>query len=152
MTADPPRYHKLLELFPTHHQEIASLYNNLKKLGKEETWLRSVLEPQRTLLVIDMQNDFISGSLAVQGAEELLAPLSEVMKDNVWDQIIFTKDWHPANHVSFLSNVGLRELDPDWLAGHEDEVQMFQEVVFKRDPPYHQVLWPDHCVQGSVGQ
>ena len=152
MAADMPRYQKLLELFPSHHQEIASLYNKLEKLRMEDAWLRSVLEPRRTLLVIDMQNDFISGSLAVQGAEELLGPLSEVIKDEVWDQIIFTKDWHPATHVSFLSNVGLRVLDPDCLTSHEEKPQMFQEVVFKNDPPYHQVLWPDHCVQGSVGQ
>ena len=73
----------------------------------------------------------------------------EMMKDEVWDQVVFSKDWHPANHISFLSNIGLRELDPDWLADHPGDVEMYEEVVFKRDPPYQQIMWPDHCVQVS---
>jgi len=98
-----------------------------------------------------MQNDFIDGNLAVANAKEIIDPMSHMLKDPVWNQIIFSKDWHPRDHISFLSNINLRELDPDWLAEHPGEVEMFQEVVFKRDPPYHQIMWPDHCVQESRG-
>ena len=138
-------------MFPSHHLEAARLYRRLEEVGKEKAWLKSVLAPHTTLLVIDMQNDFISGSLAVTGAEDLLGPMSAMIEDDVWDQIIFSKDWHPANHISFLSNVVLRELDPDWLAENPGKIEMFQEVVFKRDPPYAQIMWPNHCVQGSQG-
>ena len=144
-------YQRILERFPDHQDEIARLYKSLGEVGREEDWVRSVLDPHTTLLVIDMQNDFVSGSLAVTGADELLGPMSAMITDDVWDQIIFSKDWHPADHISFFSNVNLRELDPDWLAEHPGDIELYDEVVFKRDPPYHQVLWPEHCVQESEG-
>ena len=148
---DNSLYQKVLEKYPEHHEEIASLYTQLEEVGQGQAWLRSVAEPHTTILIIDMQNDFITGNLAVTGAAEILGPMFEMLEADVWDQIIFSKDWHPADHISFLSNVGLRELDEDWLADHPGDIEMFQEVVFKRDPPYHQVMWPDHCVQGSEG-
>merc|ERR1712179_167808 len=148
---DKTLYQQLLDKYPDHHAEIASLYTELEEVGQEIAWMRSVVYPHTTILVIDMQNDFITGNLAVSGAGELLDPMFEMIEDDVWDQIIFSKDWHPADHISFLSNVGLRELDEDWLADHPGEIEMGQEVVFKRDPPYHQVMWPNHCVQGSEG-
>merc|ERR1719347_1102945 len=150
-TQDQSLYQEMLARYPEHQQEIATLYSQLEEVGQADNWLVSVLEPHTTLVVIDMQNDFITGSLAVPGAGELLGPMVEMMQDEVWDQVIFSKDLHPANHISFLSNIGLRELDPDWLAEHPGDVEMYEEVVFKRDPPYHQVMWPDHCVQGLEG-
>ena len=141
----------MIKRFQANHKKIESLYSRLQEVGKEKDWLKTIVKPHTTLLVIDMQNDFISGSLAVTGAEDLIGPMSDMIEDDVWDQIIFSKDWHPRDHISFFSNIGLRELDPDWLAKHPEDIEMFQEVVFERDPPYHQVMWPDHCVQGSEG-
>ena len=70
-------------------------------------------------------------------------------------QVLYSQDWHPADHISFYSNLGLRQLDPTWLSlnhTHVEDIKMFDEVKFKRYPPYKQVLWPDHCIQGSEGE
>ena len=85
------------------------------------------------LLVIDVQNDFCpAGALQVAGGNEIVPSINqEMMKYN---HIILTQDWHPKGHSSFAtSHYGRNPLD-----------------VIKM--PYgDQVLWPDHCVQGSHG-
>ena len=68
--------------------------------------------------------------------------------------MLYSQDWHPQNHISFYSNLGLRALDPNWK--HEsntsvENIKVYDEVTFRRYPPYKQKLWPDHCVQGSQG-
>ncbi len=85
------------------------------------------------LLVIDMQADFLpGGALAVPEGDAIVPGINALM-DEV-QTVILTQDWHPAGHSSFASE----------HAGKEpfDTVEM----------PYGtQVLWPDHCVQGSDG-
>jgi nicotinamidase/pyrazinamidase len=85
------------------------------------------------LIVIDMQNDFCpGGALAVAGGDEIVAGINTRMADAPC--VILTQDWHPAGHSSFASQ-------------HAGRAPM--EVI---EPPYGpQVLWPDHCVQGSTG-
>ena len=86
------------------------------------------------LLVVDMQPDFMpGGALAVDGGDELVAPIAELMSGDRFAHVVATQDWHPAGHVSFASQHGKRPFDVIDLYGHE------------------QVLWPDHCVQGSTG-
>ncbi|MDN5249356.1 nicotinamidase [Bartonella sp. TP] len=56
----------------------------------------------QALIVIDMQNDFMEdGPLEVPGANEILAPINKLI--DRYDNIIFTQDWHPANHHSFTN-------------------------------------------------
>eukprot|EP00092_Neocalanus_flemingeri_P037991 GFUD01041359.1.p1 GENE.GFUD01041359.1~~GFUD01041359.1.p1 ORF type:complete len:335 (+),score=77.76 GFUD01041359.1:62-1066(+) len=137
--------------FSLSEQEVLPLLNKLDSVGQQVNWLSYVFSPRRTLLVIDMQNDFITGSLNVADAEEIVNPIAELIKKEMWNQVIYSQDWHPKDHISFFSNVDLRPLDETWLSEHPGNVSMFEEVVFKRYPPYAQVLWPDHCVQGSQG-
>ena len=85
------------------------------------------------LLVIDVQNDFCpAGALQVAGGSEIIPGINQEMTK--YDYIILTQDWHPKGHSSFAtSHYGRNPLD-----------------VIKM--PYgDQVLWPDHCVQGSHG-
>lgn len=85
------------------------------------------------LLVIDVQNDFCPGGLlAVADGDQVVPVINKMM--GAFDLVVATQDWHPAGHLSFAS------AHPDRAAF--DMVQM----------PYgDQVLWPDHCVQGSDG-
>ncbi|MES0862205.1 bifunctional nicotinamidase/pyrazinamidase [Ruegeria sp. SCPT10] len=85
------------------------------------------------LIVIDVQNDFCpGGALAVAGGDEVVAPINAMMGD--FDAVILTQDWHPAGHSSFASS-------------HPGKAPF--EMI---DMPYGpQVLWPDHCVQGTDG-
>lgn len=85
------------------------------------------------LLVIDVQNDFCpGGALAVPGGDEIVDPINAMMDD--FDAVILTQDWHPAGHSSFASSHSGKN--------PYDMIEM----------PYGpQVLWPDHCVQGTQG-
>ena len=85
------------------------------------------------LIVIDVQNDFCpGGALAVAGGDEIVAPINKLM--GAFDAVVLTQDWHPAAHSSFASS----------HAGKS----AFETV----EMPYGtQVLWPDHCVQGTPG-
>ena len=85
------------------------------------------------LLIIDVQNDFCpAGALEVAGANEIISGINQEMKK--YDCVVLTQDWHPKGHLSFAtSHEGKNPLDL---------VEM----------PYgEQVLWPEHCVQGSRG-
>ncbi len=61
-----------------------------------------------TLIIVDLQNDFISGTMSVKNAKNILLKIKDFItanKDNI-DKIIFTADWHPYNHCSFKRNGG----------------------------------------------
>ena len=85
------------------------------------------------LIVIDLQNDFCpGGALAVPGGDEIVAGINARMADA--RAVVLTQDWHPAGHSSFASQ-------------HDGRAPL--ETI---EMPYGaQVLWPDHCVQGSIG-
>lgn len=89
--------------------------------------------PHDVLLVVDVQNDFCpAGALAVPEGEAVVEPINRL--GHVFDHVLLTQDWHPANHLSFASQ----------HPGH----QPFDSI----DLDYgSQVLWPDHCVQGTSG-
>jgi nicotinamidase/pyrazinamidase len=85
------------------------------------------------LLVMDIQNDFLpGGALAVPRGDEVVAAVNRIAAR--FANVILTQDWHPPGHVSFASS----------HAGRKP----FETI----DLPYGpQVLWPEHCVQGSCG-
>ena len=89
---------------------------------------------KKALIVVDVQNDFCEGgALAVPKANEIIPYVNLLMEDSTYDEIILTQDWHPANHKSFASN-------NDKKVGESIELN-----------GYSQLMWPDHCVQGSFG-
>ena len=85
------------------------------------------------LLVVDVQNDFCTGgALAVPGGEAVVPGINRL-----WDGYackVLTQDWHPPGHASFASS-------------HEGK-QPFDTGLLDYG---EQVLWPDHCVQGTPG-
>ncbi|MBP1805032.1 bifunctional nicotinamidase/pyrazinamidase [Rubellimicrobium aerolatum] len=84
------------------------------------------------LVVIDVQNDFCpGGALAVPDGDAIVPGINALMAE--FPAVVLTQDWHPAGHSSFATT---HSRDP------YDTIQM----------PYGpQVLWPDHCVQGTPG-
>ncbi|MEM6578934.1 MAG: bifunctional nicotinamidase/pyrazinamidase [Pseudomonadota bacterium] len=85
------------------------------------------------LIVVDVQNDFCpGGALAVAGGDKIVPGINALMSEV--DAVILTQDWHPAGHSSFASS-------------HPGEAVM--SVIQMSYGP--QVLWPDHCIQGSAG-
>lgn len=87
----------------------------------------------KALVIVDIQNDFLpGGALAVDRGDEVIPFINNIQKD--YDVVVATQDWHPDNHRSFASqHVGRNVFDIVGLNGLE------------------QVLWPDHCVQGTKG-
>jgi len=88
---------------------------------------------KKALIIVDPQNDFISGSLTVPGALDVLPIINNIDKSK-FDIVIITQDYHPNNHKSFASQ-------------HKDKKEF--DVIKLND--IEQVLWPDHCVQGTDG-
>lgn len=87
----------------------------------------------KALLLIDIQNDFLpGGALAVAEGDQII-PIVNQLHDHL-DLVVATQDWHPADHKSFASN-------------HEGK-NPFETTELLGLP---QVLWPDHCLQGTSG-
>ena len=85
------------------------------------------------LIIIDVQNDFCpNGALAVSGGDEIVSGINALMTKA--DAVVLTQDWHPAGHSSFASS-------------HADK----GPYELKMMPYGEQVLWPNHCVQGTDG-
>jgi nicotinamidase/pyrazinamidase len=87
----------------------------------------------KTLILIDIQNDFIpGGALPVSEGDKIIPIVNELQKE--FDLVIATQDWHPPHHKSFASS-------------HPGK-NVFEKIDLNG---LDQVLWPDHCVQGSPG-
>lgn len=90
---------------------------------------------KRALLIIDAQNDFMpDGSLAVKDGDQIVPVINKLTKSDMYNLVIFTKDWHPSNHKSFASQ-------------HEGK-QLFEIINLNG---IDQVLWPEHCIQNTLG-
>ncbi|CAH1777981.1 unnamed protein product [Owenia fusiformis] len=119
-------------------------------------WLKQILDPVTALLVVDVQNDFITGSLAIKDCPagqdgEAIIPVINKMLDTVkFDCVVYSYDWHPPNHISFVDNV------KSWKVHNSSKVpadiaKLYDTVTFDGDPIKVQKLWPAHCIQNSWG-
>jgi len=85
------------------------------------------------LLVVDIQNDFCSdGRLAVPRGNEVVPVINRLATN--FKHVVLTQDWHPAGHLSFAS-------------AHPGR-KPYDTIAVAYGP---QILWPDHCVQGTLG-
>ena len=77
------------------------------------------MHPTNAFLIIDVQNDFISGSFssieAVHNLEEVVEPINNILDTTKFDSVLYSLDWHPENHISFIENVKQRPMDPTSL-------------------------------------
>jgi nicotinamidase/pyrazinamidase len=89
-------------------------------------------DARSALLVIDVQNCFVTGgTLPVKGGEEVVPVINKIAP--AFENVIVTQDWHTPGHVSFAS-------------AHAGK-KPFESVKLAYG---NQVLWPDHCVQGTA--
>ena len=89
--------------------------------------------PDTALVVVDVQNCFLpGGSLAVAKGDEIIPLINRIAKS--FQNVVLTQDWHTPGHISFASS-------------HPGK-KPFESIKL----PYgNQILWPDHCVQGTEG-
>ncbi len=86
----------------------------------------------KTLILVDVQNDFSpTGALPVPEGDQIVPVINRLLP--YFDHVIATQDWHPSGHASFAS---VHSKTP----GETVDLNGFE-----------QILWPDHCVQGTVG-
>ena len=89
--------------------------------------------PNKALLLVDLQIDFLDGgALEVENSFGVIAVANALQEK--FDCIVATKDWHPADHMSFAANHPWRK--------------PFQTMKIDG---FDQILWPMHCVQGTLG-
>jgi nicotinamidase/pyrazinamidase len=107
----------------------------IASMASTKLWAAGTIKPDDTsaLLVIDVQNCFLpGGSLAVKDGEQVIPVINRLAK--AFTNVILTQDWHTPGHISFASS----------HAGKKP----FETVELSYGK---QVLWPDHCVQGTDG-
>jgi nicotinamidase/pyrazinamidase len=91
------------------------------------------IQPGDALLVTDVQNDFCpGGALAVRDGDAVVPMINRITR--AFPVVVATQDWHPKGHISFASrHPGKKPYEAVTIQGTE------------------QVLWPDHCVEGTHG-
>ncbi|XP_046818346.1 uncharacterized protein LOC124423974 isoform X1 [Vespa crabro] len=145
-------------------QEIYSIFdlNNDGMIDREEfeicwnLWIKVCTRPKSAFLIVDVQNDFISGSLNIKHCAaqheglEVIEPINRLLDTVTFDAVFYSLDWHPVDHVSFIDNLPFREIDEsDGIS--KEMVRVYDSVTFKASPSIKQRLWPRHCVQDSWG-
>lgn len=91
------------------------------------------MNKNEALIVVDVQNDFLEGgALGVNKASEIIAGINQILP--LFETVVFTQDWHPADHISFAAN--------------HPGMNVYQTIEVSYGP---QILWPTHCVQNSFG-
>jgi nicotinamidase/pyrazinamidase len=90
-------------------------------------------DPDDVLVVVDIQNDFCpGGALAVPDSDAIIPLINDIAPG--FQHVVLTQDWHPPGHSSFASAHSGRK--------------PFEVIQLSYGD---QVLWPDHCIQGSRG-
>jgi nicotinamidase/pyrazinamidase len=85
------------------------------------------------LLVVDLQNDFLPGGALAVPEGDAVVPLANALGRR-FAHVVLTQDWHASRHLSFASS-------------HPGRAP-FETITLSYGA---QILWPDHCVQGSFG-
>ena len=121
-----------------------------------------IVQPKSALVVVDIQNDFISGSLASPGAEEVISviliiltiliikvigPINTLVDSVPFTQLWYSLDWHPRDHISFIENISLNPLHSENKQMDVSKYKVTDEVIFSFPVKTKQILWPQHCVQ-----
>ncbi|XP_054716368.1 nicotinamidase-like [Uloborus diversus] len=150
------------ELPVTVSAELFTIFdrNRERKIKEEEfqavwdSWIKLLLHPVSALIIIDVQNDFIDGSLALkncpakQDGSEVVPVINDMLQTNNFGAVVYSLDFHPENHISFFENLKLYKLAENFKP---EEVALFDTVVFKDPVVIKQKLWPRHCVENSWG-
>ncbi len=91
------------------------------------------MSKKSALVIVDLQNDFcVGGALAAADTDAIIPVINQLQAH--FDLVVATQDWHPADHTSFASN------HPGHRVGEVIKLGLLD-----------QILWPDHCVQGTHG-
>lgn len=132
---------------------MASLLQYIVNVLKIESLAK---DTKAALIVVDMQADFYPGGpLAVAEGDQIVGPIAKWM--NEFQLVVCTQDSHPAGHISFASSHGMKAFealnyDNMWTVAEKSSFSLAEiQTYLERVESHQQVLWPDHCVQGTEG-
>ena len=109
-----------------------------------------IVQPRSAIIIVDVQNDFISGSLAIsncpagQEGEEVVGPINRMLDTVPFTLHCYSMDWHPSDHVSFIDNVHLRTLARDSPVSGPGSIHEFDPLVCLRSlnpGPARHTIW-----------
>lgn len=153
--ADSVTDEMLNELFNKFDADCDGVLNDAESAQANRTLIERINHLKSALLVIDFQNDFVSGSLAIkngsakQDPTEALVPLNRLLAESPFSLVVYTMDWHPYNHISFWEHCR----NSDRKLCEEDRSRKLKplDVVRFEIPEGVQRLYPAHCIQNSWG-
>lgn len=118
-------------------------------------FIKPLVKPVTALLVIDVQNDFVDGSLALkncpakQDGKDVIPVVNSLLENYKFDVVVYSLDFHPQDHISFFENVNLYNLVDNNKP--LKDLALFDTVTFEGPPKMTQKLWPQHCIQNTWG-
>lgn len=146
---------KIKELFETFDRNKDGVLDDSEFENVSKHFIQPLTKPITALLVIDVQYDFIDGSLALkncpakQEACDVIPIINNLIDKYPFDVVVYTYDYHPEDHISFFENLKLYPLSEKNKP--IDNIVCFDTVLFKGPPEMSQKLWPVHCVQNTKG-
>jgi len=142
--------------------------SSMLQVKKKQDWVWGKRAPKHSaLIIIDMQNDFINGSLTVTGGDTIIPTINSLAHLEGWDLVIYTMDYHPNTHLSFAANSPFNKTpfefvnvsyDTQGRVCGQEYVEMYQQSANPNctegdiETTFSQQLWPVHCVQDTWGQ
>lgn len=126
-------------------------------------WYRNILQPKSALIIVDVQNDFISGSLSInkcpagQQGEQVIPVINKLLDTVAFDLIVYTHDCHPSDHISFIENVDKWKVvaingEPVQTEQAIKKINIGDRVTIETSfGKIDQELWPKHCVKNTFG-
>ncbi|XP_022652822.1 uncharacterized protein LOC111246833 isoform X2 [Varroa destructor] len=153
--ADPHFEKKVLMIFKRFSMSDPDVMVQTDFTKLYDYFLRRCMHPKCALIIVDFQNDFVDGSLSLKRCPrgenpEVLIPGLNKMVD-LFDVVVYTYDWHPENHISFLECFKKRKLHSTCTEKASD-VTPGTMLVFDVDGrPVKQQMWPRHCIQNTKG-
>ncbi len=132
----PYAYGLSQELYQLKQQLIREKTINIQNVNNHSTNNPpNNLTMKKALILVDIQNDFLpGGALAVPEGDAVIPIANQLQAQGIFDLVLATQDWHPANHGSFAAN---------------KEGAKVGELLELNGLP--QVMWPVHCVQKTKG-
>jgi len=128
------------------------------------TWFGGAIRPVRCLVIIDVQNDFIDGTLALKNCPAgedgavVVPVINQMRAEYEFDYTAISLDWHPERHCSFWECARAGDfpapLHPSQDAARVREAELFDDVTLTAPDgksPMKQTLWPRHCVRNTWG-
>lgn len=151
------------KIFNHFDKDKDGVLNSEESLNLYYSWASKILKPRSALIVVDVQNDFISGSLSInkcsagQHGEEVIPVINQLLDKVAFDLVVYTHDWHPEEHISFIDNINKWKVvavngEPFSSEAATAKVNVYDLVTIElEEGKIDQILWPRHCVQNTFG-